>query len=119
MRMLVKNLASTLLPEVDTPPPPAPTVYATAIATEADLKSCLAGITQICRSLGFRKHPETLFDEKGVSATYHADHRARGVALAVNCNTARGTVSLAVSGLDAEEALGCFRELERALFGDC
>lgn len=119
MRMLVKSLTSTLLPDIDTPPPPAPTVYTTAIATEADLTSCLAGITQICRSLGFNQHPETLYDEKAISATYHADHRVRGVALAVNCNAARRTVSLAVSGLDAEEALTCFRELERALFGDC
>ena len=120
MRTLVKSLASSLILEEESLPlEPAPTVYTTAICSDGDLVASLTGIAQLTRELGFTLHPETLYASDGCSATYHADHAERPVGLAVDCNPRRGTVSLAVTGMDGDEALECFNALERALFGDC
>jgi hypothetical protein len=120
MRTLVKTLATGLILEEDGPiRGPAPAVYTTAIHSQADLVSSLTGIAQLSRALGYTLHPETLYAGDGHSASYHADHAELPVGLAVDCNPRRGTVSLAVSGMDAEETLRCFSALERALFGDC
>ena len=120
MRTLVKSLASSLILEEESPPlEPAPTVYTTAICSDGDLVTSLTGIAQLTRNLGFTQHPETLYASDGASATYHADHADVPVGLAVDCNPRRGTVSLAVTGMDAEETLERFHALERALFGDC
>jgi hypothetical protein len=120
MNTLVKSLASSLILEPEEEPPAAPpTVYTTAICTDADLVTCLSGIAQITRGLGFTAHPETLYRQDGRSAMYHVDHESAGVALAVDCNPERRTVSLAVTGLDDETTHAAFRDLERALFGDC
>jgi hypothetical protein len=120
MNTLVQSLASSLILEPEEEPPAAPpTVYTTAICTDADLVTCLSGIAQITRGLGFTAHPETLYRKDGRSAMYHVDHQSAGVALAVDCNPERRTVSLAVTGLDDETTHAAFRDLERALFGDC
>jgi hypothetical protein len=68
----VKTLASSLIlePEADQPIPP--TVYNPAICTDADLVTCLTGIAQITRGLGFTDHPQTSYREDGRSASYHA-----------------------------------------------
>jgi hypothetical protein len=116
---LAKTLASSLLPALDGQPDPAPTVYTAAICTDADLVSCLSGIAQITRQQGFTLHPETLYRAGGRSASYHVDHQSRGVALAVDCNPERRTVSLAVTGPDPEETWEVFHALEEALFGGC
>ncbi len=115
----MKTLASSLIlePEADQPIPP--TVYNPAICTDADLVTCLTGIAQITRGLGYTDHPQTLYREDGQSASYHADHASSGVALAVDCNPERRTVSLAVTGLDEHDTHAAFRDVERALFGDC
>lgn len=120
MRTLVKSLASSLILE-DEPhsQAPAPAVYTTAICSDGDLVVSLTGIAQLTRELGFTLHPETLYAPDGCSASYHADHVQVPVGLAVDCNPRRGTVSLAVTGMDADETLECFNALERALFGDC
>jgi hypothetical protein len=94
-------------------------VYTSAICTDADLVSCLTGISQITRQLGFTLHPETLYREGGQSATYHVDHQSRSVALAVDCHPERRTVSLAVTGHDPDETWEVFSRLELALFGGC
>ena len=120
MRALVKSLANGLI--LDQEPAQqelAPTVYTAAIRSDGDLMASLTGIAQLTRELGFTLNPETLYGSGGCSATYHADHADRAVALAVDCNPRRGTVSLAVTGMDAEETLESFHALERALFGDC
>jgi hypothetical protein len=121
MRTLVKSLASSLMldDEASAPQEPAPAVYTTAICSDGDLVTSLTGIAQLTRNLGFTLHPETLYASDGASATYHADHADVPVGLAVDCNPRRGTVALAVSGMDAEETLDRFHALERALFGDC
>ena len=119
MNALVKTLASSLILEPDVEQPLAPTVYTTAICTDADLVSCLTGIAQVTRALGFTEHPQTLYREDGLSASYHVDHASRGVALAVDCHPERRTVSLAVTGLDEDDTHAAFRDVERALFGDC
>ena len=120
MRTLVKSLAGSLIfDEESARQELAPTVYTTAIRSDGDLVASLTGIAQLTRDLGFTLHPETLYGSGGCSATYHADHAERAVALAVDCNPSRGTVSLAVTGMDAEETLECFHALELALFGDC
>jgi len=120
MRTLVKSLASSLiLEELNEPQDPAPAVYTTAICSDGDLVASLTGIAQLSRDLGFTLHPETLYAADGCSATYHADHAEVPVGLAVDCNPRRGTVALAVTGMDAEETLACFTTLEQALFGDC
>ncbi len=120
MRILVKSLASSLILEDEAQAQdPAPAVYTTAICSDAGLVASLTGIAQLTRELGFTLHPETLYASDGGSATYHADHAEVPVALAVDCNPRRGTVALAVSGMDADETLECFNTLERALFGDC
>ncbi|MEB3306966.1 MAG: hypothetical protein VKK98_02320 [Cyanobacteriota bacterium] len=120
MRTLVRNLASTLALE---PPParpePAPAVYTTAIRSQADLPTALSGIVLLSWQLGYTLHQETLYADDGHSARYHADHAEVAVGLAVDCNGRRGTVALAVSGMDPAETLECFDALERALFGDC
>ena len=118
MRTLVKSLASSLILE-DEAQLQAPSVYTTAICSDGDLVASLTGIAQLTRELGFTLHPETLYASDGCSATHHADHAAVPVGLAVDCNPRRGTVSLAVTGMDADETLECFNALERALFGDC
>ena len=120
MRTLVKSLASSLILEPEAEPQqPAPTAYTTAIRSEADLVPSLTGIAQLTRELGFTLHPETLYAPDGLSATYHADHVEVPVGLAVDCNPRRGTVSLAVTGMNADDTLERFQTLERALFGDC
>ena len=120
MRTLVKSLASSLILEDEAQPQdPAPAVYTTAICSDGDLVASLTGIAQLTRELGFTLHPETLYASDGCSATYHADHAQVPVGLAVDCNPRRGTVSLAVTGMDADETLECFHALERALFGEC
>ena len=120
MRTLVKSLASSLILEPEAEPQePAPTVYTTAIRSEADLVASLTGIARLTRELGFTLHAETLYAPNGLSATYHADHVEVAVGLAVDCNLRRGTVSLAVTGMDADDTLERFHALERALFGDC
>jgi hypothetical protein len=120
MRTLVKALASSLILEEESQPQEiAPTVYTTAICCAGELVASLTGIARLSRELGFTLHPETLYASDGCSATFHADHALVPVGLAVDCNPRRGTVSLAVTGLDAEEALERFHALERILFGDC
>lgn len=120
MRTLVKSLASSLILEDDAQlQDPAPAVYTTAICSDGDLVASLTGIAQLTRELGFTLHPETLYATDGCSATYHADHADVPVGLAVDCNPRRGTVSLAVTGMDADETLECFNALERVLFGEC
>jgi hypothetical protein len=119
MRTLARSLASSLLPASEGEPEAPPTVYTTAICTDADLVSCLTGISQITRQLGFTLHPETLYREGGQSATYHVDHQSRSVALAVDCHPERRTVSLAVTGHDPDETWEVFSRLELALFGGC
>lgn len=120
MRTLVKSLASSLiLEEEPQSQDPAPAVYTTAICSDGDLAASLTGIAQLTRDLGFTLHPETLYASDGCSASYHADHAEVPVALAVDCNPRRGTVALAVTGMDGDQTLECFNALERALFGDC
>ena len=121
MRTLVKSLASSLILEGEESSAQglAPAVYTTAICSDGDLVASLTGIAQLTRHLGFTLHPETLYASDGASASYHADHVDVPVGLAVDCNPRRGTVALAVTGMDAEETLECFQALERALFGDC
>ncbi|MEB3297712.1 MAG: hypothetical protein VKL23_09285 [Cyanobacteriota bacterium] len=120
MRTLVKTLASTLVLEDPAErPEPAPAVYTTAICSGADLPTALSGIALLSRNLGYTLHPETLYAADGCSASYHADHAEVPVGLVVDCNPRRGTVALAVSGMDPAETLECFTALERTLFGDC
>jgi hypothetical protein len=119
MRTLARSLAGSLLPASEGEPEAPPTVYTTAICTEADLVSCLTGIAQITRQLGFTLNPETLYREGGMSATYHVDHQSLSVALAVDCHPERRTVSLAVTGHDPDETWEVFSGLEQALFGGC
>lgn len=119
MNTLVKTLASSLVLEPELEQPVPPTVYTTAICTDADLVTCLTGIAQITRALGFTDHPQTLYRDDGQSASYHADHASNGVALAVDCHPERRTVSLAVTGLDEQDTHAAFRDVEHALFGDC
>ena len=120
MRTLVRTLASTLVLEDPAErPEPAPAVYTTAICSGADLPTALSGIALLRRNLGYTLHPETLYAADGCSASYHADHAEVPVGLVVDCNPRRGTVALAVSGMDPAETLECFTALERTLFGDC
>jgi hypothetical protein len=116
---LVRAFASSLVLEPVSEPEPAPVVYTAAIHTSADLVSSLIGITELSRDQGFHRHPETNYGDGGRHATYHVDHSTLPVSLTVNCNPPRQTVSIAVSGLDSEETLRCFQDLELALFGSC
>ena len=116
---LVKSLASSLiLPAEDTTPAP-PVVYTTAIRCDGSLVESLAGISLLANELGFTHAPETLYAADGQSAAFHADHGARAVSLAVECNPRQQTVSLAVSGLDHQDAFDTFRQVSSTLFGDC
>ena len=117
MRTLVKTLAQALLLEVQGPEAPTPFVYTGAIRCSADLASSLPGIIQLTRGVGFTLHPETLYTDDKNSATYHVDHQDHPVSLAVHCHPGRGTVSVAVSGLNTEEARDLFDAVERSLFG--
>jgi hypothetical protein len=116
---LVRAFASSLVLEPVSEPEPAPVVYTAAIHTSADLVSSLIGITELSRDQGFNRHPETNYGDGGRHATYHVDHSTLPVSLSVNCNPPRQTVAIAVSGLDSEETLRCFQDLELALFGSC
>ncbi len=116
---LVRAFASSLVLEPVSEPEPAPVVYTAAIHTSADLVSSLIGITELSRDQGFNRHPETNYGDGGRYATYHVDHSTLPVSLTVNCNPPRQTVAIAVSGLDSEETLRCFQDLELALFGSC
>ncbi|MFM9101687.1 MAG: hypothetical protein ACKOPS_10260 [Cyanobium sp.] len=116
---LVRAFASSLVLEPVSEPEPAPVVYTAAIHTTADLVSSLIGITELSRDQGFNRHPETNYGDGGRHANYHVDHSTLPVSLTVNCNPPRQTVAIAVSGLDSEETLRCFQDLELALFGSC
>lgn len=116
---LVRAFASSLVLEPVSENEPAPVVYTAAIHTSADLVSSLIGITELSRDQGFNRHPETNYGDGGRHATYHVDHSSLPVSLSVNCNPLRQTVAIAVSGLDSEETLRCFQDLELALFGSC
>jgi hypothetical protein len=116
---LMKSLASSLvLPGEDTTPA-APVVYTTAIRCEGSLAQSLAGISLLANQLGFTHAPETLYAVDGNSAAFHADHGARAVSLAVECNPRQQTVSLAVSGLDHQDTFETFHQVSSTLFGDC
>ena len=100
-------------------PDAAPCVYTTAIHTKADLIASLTGITRLARELGFQRDPETHYAGDGRSASYHVDHLRLPVALSIDCNPARQTVAIAVSGCDGELTYRCFRQVEASLFGGC
>ena len=117
MNTLVKTLAETFLLDLQAPLHQAPFVYTGAIRSEADLASSLPGIITLTRAIGFTLHPETLYTDDGLSATYHVDHGEQSVSLAVHCHPGRQTVSIAVSGLNTEEARDLFDKVEITLFG--
>jgi len=119
MKTLARSLASSLIPLREEEAGDPPTVYTTAICTDADLVTCLTGISRITRLRGFTVNPQTLYRDGCLSATYHVDHQHRAVALAVECHPERRTVSLAVTGHDPDETLEEFAALEQALFGGC
>ena len=116
---LVKSLASSLVLPAEDTAPAAPVVYTTAIRSEGNLSESLAGISVLANQLGFTHAPETLYAADGQSAAFHADHQARAVSLAVECNPRQQTVSLAVSGLDHQDAFDTFHQVSSTLFGDC
>ena len=122
MKTLVKSLKSTLMLDLEEPEAfklPAPHVYVKAIACEAELITSLSGVAEVTRTLGFTESPETLYGDSGHSATYHVDHAEVSVSIAVECNPMAKTVSLAVSGLDADTTYDQFNATVQALFGDC
>ena len=122
MKTLVKSLKSTLMLDLEEPEAfklPAPHVYVKAIACEAELITSLSGVAEVTRTLGFTESPETLYGDGGHSATYHVDHAEVSVSIAVECNPMAKTVSLAVSGLDADTTYDQFNATVQALFGDC
>ncbi|MFQ6539549.1 hypothetical protein [Aphanothece stagnina] len=119
MRTLVTTLANSFILDSLDAPEPAPWVYTTAIQSSADLVSSLTGIACLTRELGFNRDPETLYAEDGRSASYHVDHEKLAMALTVDCNPVRQTVSLALSGLRCDETYRWFQRVETALFGAC
>jgi hypothetical protein len=119
MRDLVTSLANSLLLDPLHEPEPAPWVYTAAIRSSADLVDSLTGIACLTRELGFTRHPETLYAEDGCRASYHVEHGELSLALTVNCDPVRETVSLALSGHGRDETLSWFQRLEAALFGSC
>jgi len=120
-RALISSLATSLViePEAETHAAIIPFVYTTAIQSSADLVASLTGISRLARELGFQSHPETCYAPDGSSASWHADHGDLSLSLSVDCNPRRGTVSIAVSGLDGELTHRWFRQLEASLFGTC
>jgi hypothetical protein len=98
---------------------PAPFVYVTAIRSDAGLIRSLAGITLICRQLGFDRDAETLHSADATTATYHAHHRDAAVAIAVEVCPPRQTVSVAVSGPDNAQVHHLFLQADQQLFGLC
>ena len=124
-RRLMRSLANSLTfgqefgQEVDCDPVGTPFVYTTAIQSSADLVTSLSGIARLARELGFQSHPETCYAPDGTSASWHADHGDLALALSVDCNPGRGTVSIAVSGLDSELTHYWFQRVEACLFGAC
>ena len=116
---LMKTLAGSLILPAEDTAPAAPVVYTTAIRCEGSLSESLAGISLLANQLGFTHAPETLYAADGQSAAFHADHGARAVSLAVECNPRQQTVSLAVSGLDHQDAFDTFHQVSSTLFGDC
>jgi hypothetical protein len=116
---LMKSLASSLVLPAEDTAPAAPVVYTTAIRCDGCLSESLAGISLLANQLGFTHASETLYADDGQSAAFHADHRARAVSLAVECNPRQQTVSLAVSGLDHQDAFDTFHQVSSTLFGDC
>ncbi len=119
MRALVTSLAHNLILDPLLEPEPAPWVYTAAIQSSADLVSSLTGIACLTRELGFSRDPETLYAEDGRSACYHAEHCDLAIALTVNCNPVRQTVSIALSGPSRDETYSWFQRLEQTLFGSC
>lgn len=115
----LRRLADLLVFEPVAAPDPGPYVHTAALHTKADLTASLAGITQLTREQGFCRDPETHYGDGGRSAVYHVDHRDLPVSLSVSCNPLRQTVSIAVSGLECDDAYRCFQALEAALFGNC
>ncbi len=89
------------------------------ISLDGSLAQSLAGISLLANQLGFTHAPETLYAVDGQSAAFHADHGARAVSLAVECNPRQQTVSLAVSGLDHQDTFETFHQVSSTLFGDC
>jgi len=116
---LMKSLASSLVLPAEDTAPAAPVVYTTAIRCDGCLSESLAGISLLANQLGFTHAPETLYAADGQSAAFHADHGARAVSLAVECNPRQQTVSLAVSGLDHQDTFETFHQVSSTLFGDC
>ena len=115
----IKSLAGSLILPAEDSTPAAPVVYTTAIRSEGSLSESIAGISVLANQLGFTHAPETLYAVDGQSAAFHADHGARAVSLAVECNPQQQTVSLAVSGLDNQDTFETFHQVSSTLFGDC
>ncbi|MDP4737927.1 MAG: hypothetical protein NWS10_06845, partial [Cyanobium sp. MAG_216] len=105
---LIKSLAGSFILPAEDSTPAAPVVYTTAIRSEGSLSESIAGISVLANQLGFTHAPETLYAVDGQSAAFHADHGARAVSLAVECNPRQQTVSLAVSGLDNQDTFETF-----------
>ncbi len=121
MRELIQTVRAGLrerLSELE-PRDQAPFVYVTAIHSDAGLTRSLAGITLISREMGFDVDAETLYSADATSATYHAQHNNKAVALAVEVCPSRQTVSIAVSGQDDQDTYPLFLEADRRLFGAC
>jgi hypothetical protein len=120
-RHLMRSLASSLAlePEPEAIPVAVPFVYTTAIQSTADVVTSLTGIARLARELGFQSHPETCYAPDGASASWHADHADLALSLSVDCNPRRGTVSMAVTGLDGELTHRWFQRVEACLFGSC
>ena len=119
MRPLLQALAQGLELGLEEPLPPAPFVYTTAIRCDAGLTRSLAGITLLAREIGFARDAETVYSADGRSATYHAQHGDRAVALAVEVCPSRQTVAIAVSGHNNSEAFELFQQADQQLFGLC
>jgi hypothetical protein len=113
------GLRQRLQAGLDAPPEPAPFVYVTAIRSDAGLTRSLAGITLISRAMGFDHNAETLYSSDACSATYHAQHNSKPVALAVEVCPPRQTVSIAMSGHDDGDTYALFLEADTRLFGAC
>ena len=116
---LIKSLAGSFILPAEDSTPAAPVVYTTAIRSEGSLSESIAGISVLANQLGFTHAPETLYAVDGQSAAFHADHGARAVSLAVECNPRQQTVSLAVSGLDNQDTFETCHQVSNTLFGDC
>lgn len=86
-----------------------PHVYTNLVLGIANAEACIQNSRRVASKHGFTENHEVL-GEKG-SQFFFADHRDKPLALTVSCSTKLGGASIAVAGMNNDDAFEIFQRV--------